>query len=53
MIRLFVIVWKATVASPWHQATTRITATEVTRSPAIRQKPTDPGGMGFPQARMP
>ena len=32
MIRLLVMVWKATVASAWHQATTRITVTEVARS---------------------
>ena len=52
MIRLLVMVWKATVASAWHQATTRITATDVARTWAIRQKPGESTGMGLRQARM-
>ena len=53
MMRLWVTVWKAIVATPWHSATTAITAMDVTRSSAIRQKPSVPKGSGLSQASRP
>src|SRR5699024_12499102 len=52
MIRLLVTVWKLTVATAWHSATTIMTMTVVPRSPAIRQKPEEPTGIGLSQARI-
>jgi hypothetical protein len=53
MMRLFVAVWKLTVATAWQTATTSITMMLSTRMFAMIQKPSDPGGIGLPQARLP
>jgi hypothetical protein len=53
MMRLFVTVWKLTVAIAWQKATTAMTTTLVTRSSAMRQKPSEPTGIGLSQASSP
>ena len=53
MIRLFVAVWKLTVAIAWQKATTAMMTTLVTRRSAIRQKPSEPTGIGLSQASRP
>lgn len=53
MMRLFVTVWKVTVATAWHPATTARTIRLVVRRLAMRQKPSEPTGIGFSQARRP
>lgn len=53
MMRLFVTVWKLTVAMAWQKATTSMTSTLLARICAISQKPRDPGGIGLSQASRP
>ena len=53
MIRLFVTVWKLTVATAWATATSAITTTAVARCWAMRQNPGVPTGSGLSQARRP
>ncbi len=53
MIRLFVTVWKDTVAIAWQTTTIRMTRSAMARRSAMRQNPAVPNSMGLPQARMP
>lgn len=53
MMRLFVTVWKLTVAMACATATSAITVTSVARCWAMRQNPAVPTGIGFPHASSP
>src|SRR5690606_34719892 len=53
MMRLFVAVWKLTVAIAWQKATIAMTVTLVARISAMRQNPSVPYGIGLSQASRP
>ena len=48
MMRLFVTVWKATVATAWATATMTMAITAFMRRSASSQKPRVPKGIGLP-----